>query len=110
MKRQYSIAALAIGVCLSVSSTLAVASTVKSATKSEAISACQEAERARVASAEVKMEWTTTRGLIKQGEAALKRGDFKQAAHACKKAIFQGNASVKQATIEAQAWRARVPQ
>ena len=78
--------------------------------KAEAISICTAAEKARKAAAQAKMEWSTTKPLIKSGKTAIKKGQFSQSIEVCSKARFQGETSVKQAILESESWRSRVPQ
>ena len=84
-------------------------STVFAAKKKEAVSMCNAAEAARQEAAKVKMEWTTTEGLIKKGKKAIAGGKFSEAFSLCETAKFQGDASVKQAAIESANWEARAP-
>ncbi|MFT4649937.1 MAG: hypothetical protein ACI8XX_000560 [Polaribacter sp.] len=105
MKINKRIASIATGLLISVSSSIAIADA-----KSDAVSACGAAESSRKAAAQVQMEWTTTGKLIKAAKKAIEKGDFDKAIKACNKAKFQGEVSVKQAAIEAVAWKLRVPQ
>ncbi|MFT4845680.1 MAG: hypothetical protein ACJAUT_001078 [Cellvibrionaceae bacterium] len=77
--------------------------------EAKAIAACDAAETSRKAAAQVKMEWTTTAKLIKKANSSLKAGDFEAAIKMCNKAEFQGDASIKQASIESNLWQSRIP-
>ena len=105
MKITKNIISIAVGLLISVSSSMAIAHT-----KSQAMSACDSAESARKAAAQAKMEWTTTGKLIKAGKKEMGKGNFTKAAKTCNKAKQQGDISVKQAAIESAAWKSRVPQ
>ena len=78
--------------------------------KGDAMAACDAAESARKAAAQVKMEWTSTGKLIKAGNEAIEKGEFATALKSCNKAKFEGDAAVDQASREALAWKTRVPQ
>jgi len=104
MKMMKKITLIAIGLLISVSSSIAIADA-----KSDAVSACGAAENARKAAAQAKMEWTTTGKLIKAANKAIEKGQFDKALSACNKAKFEGETSVKQAGIELLAWNSRVP-
>ena len=68
----------------------------------------ETADRWRVAAADAGYEWIGTEGLLQQAEAAHAAGDFQLAFELLEKARFQGEAAVKQAEHEAEAWRGRV--
>lgn len=80
-----------------------------SGTKADAMAACDVAETSRKASAKVKMEWTTTGKLIKKAKGSIDAGKFDAAIKLCKKAKFQGDASIQQAAIESDLWKSRIP-
>jgi hypothetical protein len=105
MKINKRIASIATGLLISVSSSIAIAHA-----SGDAANACAAAESSRNAAAQAKMEWTTTGKLIKAAKKAIEKGEFDIAIQACNKAKFQGEVSVKQAAIEAVAWKLRVPQ
>jgi len=77
--------------------------------KSDAMAACDAGKSAMGAAKKAGMLWTTTKKLISKADKAMEKGEFEAAMKACKKAEFEGNASVKQAAIEADAWKVRVP-
>jgi len=77
--------------------------------KADATAACDAGKSAMNAAKKAGMLWTTTKKLMKKADAAMEKGEFEAAMKACKKAKFQGDASVKQASLEADAWKARVP-
>jgi hypothetical protein len=104
MKITKRIASIATGLLISVSSSIAIAQA-----EGDAATACGAAESARKAAAQVQMEWTTTGKLIKAAKKAIEKGEFDKAIKACNKAKFQGETSVKQASIESVAWKSRVP-
>jgi hypothetical protein len=104
MKITKQITSIATGLLISISSSIAFAHA-----EGDAAMACGAAENARKAAAQVKMEWTTTGKLIKAAKKAIEKGEFDIAIKACNKAKFQGEVSVKQASIESVAWKSRVP-
>jgi len=77
--------------------------------KADATAACDAGSSAMSAAKKAGMLWTTTKKLMAKAEKAMEKGEFEAAMKACKKAKFQGDASVKQASLEADAWKARVP-
>ncbi|MFT7491028.1 MAG: hypothetical protein ACI80S_000610 [Pseudohongiellaceae bacterium] len=88
---------------------LSVGCVSASSLEAEAIAACGTAETSRKAAAQLKMEWTTTAKLIKKANTSLQSGDFESAIKMCNKAEFEGNASIKQASIESNLWQSRIP-
>ena len=88
---------------------LSVGCVSASSLEAEAIAACSTAETSRKAAAQLKMEWTTTAKLIKKANTSLQSGDFESAIKMCNKAEFEGNASIKQASIKSNLWQSRIP-
>ncbi len=66
------------------------------------------ADRWRMAAADAGYEWIETEKLLQQAREAHDAGDFELAFELVDKARFQGEAAVKQAEREADAWRRRV--
>jgi len=58
-----------------------------------------EAKQAKKAAATAGFEWTTMGKLIKQAEAAAKKGDDKKAMKLANTVIFQSKAALKQAEL-----------
>jgi len=77
--------------------------------KADATAACDAGSSAMSAAKKAGMLWTTTKKLMAKAKSAMEKGEFEDAIKACKKAKFQGDASVRQASLEADAWKARVP-
>lgn len=77
--------------------------------EAKAIAACDAAEASRVTASKVKMEWTTTGKLIKKAKSSIEAGKFDAAISMCNKAKFEGDASIKQASIESDLWQSRIP-
>lgn len=75
----------------------------------DAKAACDAGNSAMSAAKKSGMLWTTTKKLMAKAKAAMEKGEFEAAMKACKKAKFEGDASVRQASLEADAWKARVP-
>ena len=70
--------------------------------------ACEAAEAARKAAAEVLYEWTTTAPLIKKADEAAADGNHDKAVKLCDEARQQGDLAVAQARREAEDWKAQV--
>lgn len=68
----------------------------------------EAADRWRIAAADAGYEWIGTEGLLREAEAAHDAGDLDLAFELVDKARLQGEAAVKQAEHEAEAWRSRV--
>ncbi len=89
--------------------TVTIATPVVAADADAANAACDSADTARKAAAQVGMEWRDIKKSIKKARKMVEKGDFEKAIELCEKATFQGEAGVTQAEMEKQNWMSRVP-
>ena len=67
-----------------------------------------EAETLRQQAAQRGYEWIGTAGLLEQAQHAADRGETDLALQLVEQARFQARAALRQADVEAEAWRSRV--
>lgn len=68
----------------------------------------ESADRLRMAAADAGYEWIGTEQLLREARDAHDAGDIELALELVDKARFQGEAAMRQAEREAEAWRGRV--
>ena len=77
-----------------------VAEDTKPATAADAQMMIEQAEKSRKRAASVEGEWRDTGKIIKQAQAALKKGEYDEAMKLAKKAKMQGEMGYQQAVSQ----------
>jgi len=100
---------LPFSVAIATMMSVAIVPPLSAADADAANAACDAADTARKAAAEVGMEWRDIKKSVKKARKMLEDGDFGKATTMCEQATFQGEAGIAQAEMEKKNWMARVP-
>jgi len=102
-------ACLPFGVAVATVMSVAIVPSVSAADADAANAACDAADTARKAAAEVGMEWRDIKKSVKKARKMIEDGDIDKAIKMCEQAAWQGEAGIAQSEMEKKNWMARVP-